>query len=164
MRTCAKEVSGVMVFSFLVMSSVNALCQKVMTEKQISLELANEAAMAGMRQCRQDGFRVSVVVFDRGGHTKVVIRDDGAGMHTLDSARRKAYTALTFRVPSAEFAKRVATTPALAELEGVIALAGGLPIKSGDEVIGSIAVAGAPSGGQDEACAQAGINSLKDRL
>lgn len=148
----------------LILSGMNASAQKVLTEKQISLDIATEAATTAMKQCRQDGFRVSVVVLDRGGNLKLAMTDDGVGLHTFDSARRKAYTASTFRVSSAEFAKRVAATPALAEFEGVIALAGGLPIKSGDEVIGSIGVGGAPSGGQDESCAQTGIDKLKNRL
>lgn len=164
MKKCARVVVSTAIFSLLVLSGINALGQKVLNEKQISLELADEAATAAVKQCRQDGFRVTVVVLDRGGNLKLVMSDDGAGLHTFDSARRKAYTALTFRISSAEFAKRVATTPALAEFEGVIPLAGGLPFKSGDEVIGSIGIGGAPSGESDESCAQVGINKIKSRL
>lgn len=164
MKKCARTVVSVAIFSLLVLGGINALGQKVLNEKQISLELADDAATSAMKQCRQDGFRVTVVVLDRGGNIKVVMTDDGAGLHTLDSARRKAYTALTFRIPSAEFAKRVAITPTLADFEGVIALAGGLPIKSGDEVIGSIGIGGAPSGERDEVCAQTGLDKIKSRL
>lgn len=136
----------------------------MLNEKQISLELANEAVAAALKQCRQGGFRVSIVVLDRGGNLKSAMTDDGAGLHTFDSARRKAYTALTFRISSAEFAKRAAANPALASFEGVIPLAGGLPIKSGDEVIGSIGIGGAPSGESDENCARIGIDKIKGNL
>ena len=159
-----KMVMNVVMLSFLVMSGINALGQSVLNEKQISLELAGEIATAAMKQCRQDGFHVSVVVLDRGGDVKIIMRDDGAGLHSLDGARRKAYTALTFRISSAEFTKRVTTTPALADFDGVLALAGGLPIKSGDEVFGSIGISGAQSGAIDEKCAQTGIDKLKNRL
>ena len=41
---------------------------------------------------------------------------------------------------------------------------GGVPIMVGDEGIGAIAVSGAPGGEKDEACAEAGIAKIKDRL
>ena len=37
----------------------------------------------------------------------VMLRGDGAGLHTLESADRKAYTARTFSQPSADFVKRL---------------------------------------------------------
>ena len=56
-------------------------------------------------------------------------------------------------------------------LTGVIALAGGLPILAGKEVIGSIGISGSkpgadkrPGGTRDEACAKAGIDKVADRL
>ncbi|MCG9890647.1 MAG: heme-binding protein [Thermosynechococcaceae cyanobacterium MS004] len=148
----------------LVSSTGLVAAQTVLTEKQISLSAANDAAQATLATCRQAGFRISVAVLDRGGNLKVILREDGAGLHTVDSARRKAYTALTFRVPSAEFAQRTSATPALTNLEEVLALAGGLPIRSGEEVIGAIGVGGAPSGDRDAACAQAGLDRIKSRL
>ena len=138
--------------------------QGTLSEKNISLELAQQAAMTALEKCRTDGFRVSVVVLDRGGNIKTVLRDDGASLHTVDTARRKAFTSLTFRIPSATFAQRVQTNPALGTISDVIALGGGLPIQSGTEVIAAIGVGGAPSGDADAACAQAGIDKIKDRL
>jgi uncharacterized protein GlcG (DUF336 family) len=44
----------------------------------------------------------------------------------------------------------------------VIALAGGLPIKVGDDVIGAVGVSGSP--GKDDDCAQAGIDKVADQL
>ena len=41
---------------------------------------------------------------------------------------------------------------------------GGLPIKVGNDTIGAIAVAGAPGGDKDEACARAGLDKVKDQL
>lgn len=165
MKRFARISLSLVVFPLFSLGSINgAVAQTVLNEKQISLELAIDAAATALRQCRQNGFRVSVAVLDRGGNIKLTMSDDGAGLHTVNSSRRKAYTALTFRIPSSEFAKRVAATPALGEFEGVIALAGGLPIKSGNETIGAIGVGGAPSGERDEACAQTGIDKIKSRL
>ena len=41
---------------------------------------------------------------------------------------------------------------------------GGLPIKVGNDTIGGIAVAGAPGGDTDEACAREGLDKVKDQL
>jgi uncharacterized protein GlcG (DUF336 family) len=46
----------------------------------------------------------------------------------------------------------------------MIGRAGGLTIKVGDEVIGSIGVGGAPSAEADEACAKAGLDKIRDRV
>ena len=61
--------------------------------------------------------------------------------------------------------KRIQEEPAVAgfkEYTRVIALAGGLPIKVGDEVIGAVGVSGSP--GKDDDCAQAGIDKVADQL
>jgi len=144
-----------------------AAAQNIVNERQISLGSASEAAEAAITQCRKNGFRVTVTVVDRSGQIKAVMRDDGTGPHTLDSSSRKAFTSLSFRSSSADFARLVATNPAAANLkdiEGTLAVAGGLPIRAGDEVIGAIGVGGAPGGDKDEACAQAGINRISERL
>jgi uncharacterized protein GlcG (DUF336 family) len=44
----------------------------------------------------------------------------------------------------------------------VLALAGGLPIKAGSEVIGAVGVSGSP--GKDDVCSQAGIDKVADQL
>ena len=50
------------------------------------------------------------------------------------------------------------------QIDGIILLAGGLPIKSGAETIGGVGVGGAPAGSLDEQCAQAGLDKAKDKL
>ena len=80
--------------------------------------------------------------------------------------RRKAYTSLTFRASTTALSKRLAETPALANLNNVtdvLVLGGGVPIKSGNDTIGAIGVSGAPAGEKDEACGQAGIDRIADR-
>jgi uncharacterized protein GlcG (DUF336 family) len=143
-----------------------ALAQQVLTEKQVSVALAQEIAQAAMTQCHNDGYRVAVTVVDRGGQIKAVLRDDNGSPHLIEASKRKAFTSAMFRSPSGAFAERI-QNPALAPLttlEGVIALRGGLPIKAGDEVIGAVGVGGAPGGDKDEACAQAGIQKVSDKL
>jgi uncharacterized protein GlcG (DUF336 family) len=94
-----------------------------------------------------------------------MLRGDGAGLHTPEGSDRKAYTARTYSSPSANFAKRVTTEPNYApaiQYHRVLALAGGLPIKAGNEVIGAVGVSGSP--GKDDVCSQAGIDKVADQL
>jgi uncharacterized protein GlcG (DUF336 family) len=53
--------------------------------------------------------------------------------------------------------------PTLYDTQMVTAL-GGVPIKVGNETIGAIGVSGAPGGDKDEACANAGLAKISDRL
>jgi uncharacterized protein GlcG (DUF336 family) len=46
----------------------------------------------------------------------------------------------------------------------VFLVAGGVVIKSSDEVIGAVGVGGAPGGDKDEVCAQAAVAKITDRL
>ncbi len=138
--------------------------QGPLTERNVSLSVAAEAAQAAVDKCRADGFRVTVVVLDHAGVIKTVLRDDGTSPHTVDTARKKAFTSLAFRIPSSDFIQRSESNPGLRAIEGTIALGGGLPIRSGNEVIGAIGVGGAPSGDADAACAQAGLDKVATRL
>jgi uncharacterized protein GlcG (DUF336 family) len=52
----------------------------------------------------------------------------------------------------------------LKDLAGVFALAGGVPIKFGSDVLGGVGVGGAPGGEKDEACATAGLQKVADQL
>ena len=91
------------------------------------------------------------------------MRDDGAGPHTPDLSRRKAFTALFFGRSTADSAKALAEstkpyTPGVTEAAGGVPMAGGVPIKVGDETIGAVGVSGLP-GADDAALAAAAIES-----
>jgi len=146
--------------------SAPARSQGVVSVKQMAAEVANGIAMAALEQCRKDGFRVSVAIVDRAGNLQVLIRDNGAGPHTADTARRKAYTSASLGISTAEFATRVANPGAagLKEISEVIPLAGALPIRAGSDLLGGIGVGGAPGGDKDEACAKAGIDKYAAQL
>src|SRR5674476_479678 len=78
----------------------SARAQGVLTEKNVSLALAQTIANAALEQCKSMGFKVSVAVVDRGGHAIVMLHGDGAGLHTQEGAERKAYTCLLYTSPS----------------------------------------------------------------
>src|SRR6476620_4449003 len=78
---------------------------QVLSEKNISIKMALTIAETALNECTP---RVSVAVLDRAGRLRVFLQGDGASPHNLELARRKAYTALTFRRTSADWAKRTA--------------------------------------------------------
>ena len=160
----AKAITGVVIAAAL---SVPAIAQGLVTQRNISLAMAQTIAQAALAQCESMGFKVSVAVVDRGGLAIVMLRGDGAGLHTPEGAERKAYTARTFSQPSADFVKRMTDRPdtvGSVHYNRVLALAGGLPIKAGNETIGGVGVSGAPGGEKDEVCANAGIAKVEAAL
>ena len=152
-------------------SASSAHAQAIRSERTISLALANEAALAAVADCAAKGYTVTAAVVDRAGHLKAMARGDNSGPHTVDSSRRKAYTAASLRVgttPMLEMSQKNPAAANLWQIDGFMLVGGGLPIRVGDaragEVIGGIGVGGAPGGHLDDACSQAGIDKIKDRL
>ena len=139
---------------------------QLVNHKDLSYAMIKAIAEGALEACQAKGYHVSVTVVGRDGTTLAQIRGDGAAPHTMENSRRKAYTALTFGSPSAQFAQQVAKDPGAqqrATLPGVIGIAGGLPIKIGDDVLGGVGIPGSP-GGNDEPCSQAGINRVASQL
>lgn len=130
----------------------------------LDIDTAYAAAHAAIAQCRKDGYRVSAAVVDRAGLIQAQLRDDGAGPHTLDSSRRKAYTAASLREATGKLAELVGQRPELHGLgqmnDSILLLGGGFPIRIGNEVVGGIGVGGAPGVAFDEACARAGLQAV----
>ncbi len=145
---------------------VQAARTELLTQRVLSTPVALAIAQTAYEACAQSSYHVSVTVVGLEGQSLIAIRGDGASPHTLENSQRKAYTARTFRIPSGEFAQRVKDNPTSgqAQLSGVIAIQGALPIKLGDVVIGAIGVSGAPGGDKDEACAKAGIDKVAEQL
>ncbi|AEJ01393.1 protein of unknown function DUF336 [Nitrosomonas sp. Is79A3] len=145
--------------------STPAFAQDFPTQKVLPLELSTQAAMAAIKKCHDDGFKVSVAIVDQSGLLKVQLKADGAGPHTLDSSRRKAYTANSLRDSTHKYAVLVTQKPELQSLtrlnENILLLGGGFPIKIGGEVVGGIGVGGAPGIEFDEVCASAALKVLK---
>lgn len=135
--------------------------------KLLTPETALKAAQAALKKCRDGGFQVTVAVVDRMGVTQVLLRDRFAGPHTVEMARSKAYTAVSFRTNTTELADATqAGKPqsGVRHLPGVAALGGGLMIEAGGALLGAIGVSGAPGGKEDDACAAAGIAAIRDDI
>lgn len=144
-----------------------ASAQTVRTERNMSLELANQLAAAGVAACQEKGFAVTVTVVDRAGGVRAVQRADNAGTHTLEASRAKAFTSASAKnstLAMMETAQKNAGAANLVHIPGFLLLGGGLPVKAGNDVIGAIGIGGAPGGHLDEQCAMAALEKVKDLL
>ena len=158
---------------FLAVLAVAMPCAaQVATESTISADAALDVVAAALRHCRAEGQKVSVTVVDAAGRVKASVRDDGAAPHTAEHSMRKAYTALSYKMPSADYGKRaseakgVAIGPQL--LPNITTAAGGVPIKMGSATLGAVGISGTPAsagGGEHDAkCAEAGIDKIAKDL
>jgi uncharacterized protein GlcG (DUF336 family) len=139
----------------------------IVTYKSLGPDAALELAKAALDTCRSHGLQVAVEVVDRFGEPLVLLRDRFASGTASAVAHDKAYTAVTFRLNTDDFAKSIASgqLPAgLATLPHVVMLGGGVVIEAAGTVLGAVGVAGAPQDTQDEDCAKAGLAAIRDKL
>jgi uncharacterized protein GlcG (DUF336 family) len=149
----------------LIAAAANA--QGVRTEKNISLDLANQIASATVAACSANGYAVAATVVDRAGTVRAVQRADNAGPHTLGASLQKAFTSASAKNNTLAMMEGAQKNPAaanLTDIPGFLLLGGGVPVKVGNETIGAVGVGGAPGGHLDEACAVAALDKVKDQL
>ena len=135
--------------------------------KQLTPEAALAAARAALESCRQSGYQVAVAVTDRSGLTQVMLRDRFAGVHTVETAINKAWTAVSFRTHTTDLEKATRPGTSMAgirNLSRATAIGGGLMIEAGGSMMGAIGVSGAPGGDADDICARAGLKAIADDL
>jgi uncharacterized protein GlcG (DUF336 family) len=144
-----------------------AQAQAVRSEKNMSLELANQIAAASVAACQANGHAVAATVVDRSGSVRAMQRADNAGPHTLAASQQKAFTSASAKnntLAMMETAQKNPGAANLVDIPGFLLLGGGVPVKVGNDVIGAVGVGGAPGGHLDEQCALAAIDKVKDQL
>jgi uncharacterized protein GlcG (DUF336 family) len=133
-------------FAALAASAVfNAQAQAVRTERNMSLELANQLAAATVASCMAGGYNVTAAVVDRAGQLRALQRADNAGPHTLEAAQAKAFTSASAKNNTLAMMETAQKNPAAANLvhiPGFLLLGGGVPVKVGNDVIGAVGVGG----------------------
>jgi uncharacterized protein GlcG (DUF336 family) len=160
-------MAGACVFSLALTAPAGA--QGALTHRDVSLDMGMKIAAEAVAECAKTGGSISVAVVDRVGRLRVFLQGDRSQPHNIELAQRKAFTALTFRRTSIEWAERTARpgqeNPAQRMLDKVIPARGGVPIKLGEETIGAVGVSGSTGGGEgDENCAKAGIAKVAEFL
>ncbi len=155
---------SLLTFAMLMNWTNVAVAEDLPREAVLPLALATKAASAAVEKCTKDGYKVSASVVDKAGVLRAMMRADGAGPHTPDSSRKKAYTAASTGRATSELGELIAKMPHLQELgkmnDSILVLGGGLPVQFGNDVVGGIGVGGAPGTHLDDACAQAGLDAI----
>ncbi len=138
---------------------------QVLTERNISLDLANRIAGAAVQACADKGYAVTATVVDRAGVVRAVQRADNAGPHTVGASERKAYTSASARNATLAMMEAAQKNPGaanLTDIPGFLLLGGGVPVKAGTDVIGAVGIGGAPGGHLDEQCALTALDSVNN--
>jgi uncharacterized protein GlcG (DUF336 family) len=162
-----KITSICLMLSTLLLSGPSYSEEPLVQVNVLSPEAALELAQATLTDCRAAGYQVAVAVVDRMGVSQVVLRDRLAGPHTVDTAQRKAWTAVSFRSDTLSLAR--STGPDSIQsgarmIPNVLMLGGGVPVEVAGQLIGAVGVSGATGGNEDDQCARAGIKAVIDKL
>jgi uncharacterized protein GlcG (DUF336 family) len=142
-------------------------------QRYLPLTTAIDAAMGALDKCTQAGHHVSVEVMNHNAMVLVTFHHELATIHSAYSAHAKAYTVLSYSYSSGEttsaaIAQRLMKNPAdVARIQGIpglILAPGAVLIQFGQQTVGAIGVGGSAGPVNDELCAKAGIEKIKDRL
>jgi len=135
--------------------------------KALKPDVALQAAVAAMEYCRGEGYQVGVAVTDRFGTLQAFVRDRYAGAHVEETARRKAWTAASFRTDTlalGELTEPGTMFSGIRDLSEPLALGGGVPIDHAGALVGAIGVSGAPGPDLDDDCARQGIAAIEETM
>jgi len=149
-------------------NTANADSDKALASfKILTPETALALAKATLEDCRARGYQTAVAVVDRFGGVQVILRDLLAGAHTPETARRKAWTAASFRTDTLQMMAATAydqVQSGVRHLDQALMVGGGVPVQAAGSLVGAVGVSGAPGGRLDDECARAGIAAIADSL
>ncbi len=134
-----------------------------------ALDPAMEMARQAVATCTTNGYKTTALVTDSAGVPVVLLSGDGASERTQMIAGTKVAASLKYKMDGGEIVAKAKADPAFTKalmddpkIGGV--RQGALLIKVGGEIIGAIAVSGAPGGDKDEVCTKAGLDKVASRL
>ncbi|HXW41754.1 MAG TPA: heme-binding protein [Xanthobacteraceae bacterium] len=132
-------------------------------KRSIDAKTAQAAIEAAAAKAREMGLKMCIAITDESGDLKAFQRMDGAPKLSIQIAEDKAYTSISFGIPTHGWFDFIKNDPPL--LHGIthtprlIVFGGGYPIKEKGEVIGAIGVSGGHYT-QDMECAKAGLAAI----
>ncbi|HVF86825.1 MAG TPA: heme-binding protein [Pyrinomonadaceae bacterium] len=133
---------------------------KETTTDGVTLERAQKVVEAARQKAEKIGVPMNIAVADAGNNLTAFARMDGAWLGSIDIAQNKAYTARAFDMSTKELAPLCQPGQPLFGIHAsnggqLIIFPGGIPLTSGDKVVGAIGVSGG-SVEQDQEVAEAG--------
>ena len=122
------------------------MAAKVLTKASISAETARVLIEAAERKAAEIGVPMAIAVCDESGVLKAFSRMDGAALLSVDIAQNKAYTAVSFGIPTHGWFDFIKDDPPL--LHGIthtprlVVFGGDYPVQHEGAVIGGVGVSG----------------------
>ncbi len=135
-------------------------------QNNIHWEAAHALVRAAVQQADEMDVKVNVAVVDSGGHLAAFLRMPGSAFHSIDVAVSKAYTAMSFGMPTSKWEEVIANLSVscrsgLPSVDRLLTCGGGVPIEVDGRRVGAIGVSGA-SEKQDEEIAEYALKILHD--
>lgn len=136
---------------------------KFINKLAISNELAKRIIEATEAKAKELEIAINTAIVDDGGNLIAFSRMDGAPILSIEISQNKAYTAVSFGLPTHEWYPLIEEDPSL--LHGIthtprlVIFGRGFPIKTGETIAGGIGVSGGSSK-QDMECCLAALDIL----
>ncbi|WP_433786255.1 GlcG/HbpS family heme-binding protein [Actinomycetospora sp. CA-101289] len=130
----------------------------------VTLDDARRVIAAGEKAADEQGQPVNIAVVDVGGVLVAHVRQDGAWIGSVDVAINKAFSARAFDVSTEGLGTNAQPGGQFYGIQDsnhgrIMIFAGGVPLMSGDSVVGAVGVSGG-TGEQDQAVATAAAAAL----
>ena len=163
---------NILLFVTMAIFLINKAAFALETKAIIDLDLAKKMADAcEAKKATTDWRPLNIAIVDSGADLILFRRQDGAFLGSVDIAMNKAKSAIMIPYPTRAIGElaygkdgKPAGLPGIATVDFLVPFAGGLPIRTQNgDLLGAIGVSGA-TGDQDEECAQAALDAIKDDL
>ena len=130
----------------------------------ITLNDARRIIAAAEKKAEEIGQPMNIAVVDAGGNLVAHVRMDNAWLGSVDISINKAWTSRAFDITTKDLGENSQSGDQFFGIHAsnhgrVMIFAGGIPLKSGGQVVGGIGVSGG-SGKQDHSVAEAGAKAL----
>lgn len=142
----------------LLCSSALAFAQQAAEPSLMTYEMATKAMEAAEAYAREKAWNVTILITDQSNNPVMLRRLDGAGARTFTFATAKALVVNTTGLTSGEYGTRLAAGQ-IAEVEGGVTFAGGVPVFANGVRVGAISTSGVQAL-QDEEVSTAGAQAI----
>ena len=150
----------ILLTSALTFSASTGANAQLLDAKVIGMDAARTMMAAAEAEAARNGWPVAIAIVGASGELVAFHKLDGTQSASIDIAIGKARTAARLRRPTKALEDAIASgRMALAAVDGITPLEGGVPVTVDGQVIGAMGVSGVTSQ-QDAQVAEAGIRAL----